>query len=895
MSWEQLAPQTVQRLSNDLSISPQVAAGIVGQLGYESAGLQSINEMQPTVPGSRGGYGWAQWTGPRRKQFESWAQQNKMDIADPEANYQFLVHELTQTPEKGVLNKLQGVQDPVQAGKIFTDSYLRPGVPAYDKRASWVEKAVNLMVPTAQAQTQQGGNVAQQASPYSLEQLQTGLQRAQAAGNQEAVQELQQLISAQQPQAPQQQQGATFSMEQLQTGLQRAQAAGNQEAIQEIQGLMSKVAPTPETQPITASTPTAEQPRTMTDKGFNTDPTWINNAKTLFQEVEGSAFKGNDADAADWLKNYVAQTNWNLVGAGTTISDTINKLSPQGKQALLQSLDEYEKAPTSMESVGRAAKGIFTDPTTFAGLGVGSAITKTVGRKAAMEGIKQALKQGIAKGAGQKTANVLTGQGAKVAAGGAGYAGLEEGLRQGVQVGAGGQEEVDVGGVATSAGLGAAAGLGASKLINRLTGRTDVSKLGAKAGSERQAKVDAEIAQDFQDIARNPNALIAEGADEASIATAIRNEVNKKYFSSVKRALEVVDPAELKKIDVTIALDSPKVVSAEELAKIRKTPNGTVLADALEKYQRAIALTSPEAASGSKKAILGRAAIQYAPKIAAGAIAASTLGPLGVFVAPFAQGISAGTAQRITGKKTVPEVIERLSSGRGLKAAQRVSGILGQSDAAKGSEQLIERARRLQQSQAAKAAAQQQAQGQSTLPSVLKNTADVRQQAGLIGRPSGGGYTEVLERTGLTNEQAIPLLREFSKDFKGQPIGTAAKSLLKSQPIEDENAFYAIQDLVKDVAKKRGILTPEQGALSPITNPISYASAVKNAELARDIAIKAAPNDQLAQFATAITAIKTPKAKKEALDLAISQATDPAERDFLVKYIEPLTKFGKDK
>ena len=40
MGWEQLAPQTITRLSTDLSISPQVAAGIVGQLGYESAGLQ---------------------------------------------------------------------------------------------------------------------------------------------------------------------------------------------------------------------------------------------------------------------------------------------------------------------------------------------------------------------------------------------------------------------------------------------------------------------------------------------------------------------------------------------------------------------------------------------------------------------------------------------------------------------------------------------------------------------------------------------------------------------------------------------------------------------------------------------------------------------------------------
>ena len=851
MACEQLAPQAITRLSQDLSISPKVAAGIVGQLGYESSGLQSINEMKPTVPGSRGGYGWAQWTGPRRRQFESWAQQNNMDVADPEANYQYLVHELTQTPEKNVLSKLQGIEDPVQAGKVFTDTFLRPGVPAYDKRASWVERAVNLMVPTAQAQ-----GVPMEGQSSSWDEIST-VQGAAPSSNWDEV---------------------SVAQDRQQPDTSTTQASG-------FDALSAPQAP-----------PT--QPRTMTDEGFNTDPTWINNAKTLFKEVEGSAFKGNDADAADWLKNYAAQTIWSLTGAGTTFYDVANKLSPQGKQALLQSLNEYEKAPTSMESVGRAAKGLILDPANVVGLGAGTLITKTLGKKALSKGLQEALKQGIAKGAGTKAGSVLTSQGAKVATGGAGYAGIDEALRQGIQVGAGGQKEMDVGGLATSAGLGAVSGLGANKLINRLTGRTDVSKLGAKAGSEKQARIDAEIAQDFQDIARNPNALIAEGADEASIATAVRNEVNKKYFGDVKRALEVVDPAELKKIDVQIALDSPKVVKAKELAKIRKTPNGTVLANALEKYQRAIALTSPEAASGTKKAILGRASLQYTPKIAAGAIGASTLGPMGVLLGPLAQGVSAGTAQRITGKKTVPEVIERLSSGRGLKAAQRVSEILGQSEAAKGSEQLIEKARRLQQSQAAKATAQQQAQGQSNLPSVLKSVAEIRQGAGLVGRPVSGAYTEVLDRTGLTNEQAIPILREFSKDFKGKPIGKAAKSVLQSRNVKDEDAFYALQDLVKDVAKQRGILSPQAGALSPV-NEIqklaSYAATVKNAELARDIAIKAAPNDQLAQFATTITSIKTPKAKKEALDLAISQATDPAERDFLVKYIEPLTKFGKDK
>ncbi len=153
MAWEQLAPQVITRLSRDLQLTPQQAAGIVGQLGHESDGLQAINEYQPAVPGSRGGFGWAQWTGPRRKQFEAFAADRQMDVTDPEANYQYLVHELTNTPESRVVDRLRASPDAQAAGRVFTDQFLRPGVPAYDSRASWTERALNAIIPSAQAGT----------------------------------------------------------------------------------------------------------------------------------------------------------------------------------------------------------------------------------------------------------------------------------------------------------------------------------------------------------------------------------------------------------------------------------------------------------------------------------------------------------------------------------------------------------------------------------------------------------------------------------------------------------------------------------------------------------------------------------------------------------------------
>lgn len=152
-TWDTLAPTYIRRLSEDVGITPEQSAGIFGQLGYESEGLQAINERHPVVPGSRGGFGWAQWTGPRRRAFESWAAENNASITDPETNYQFLLHELRDTPEGRVLDTVRQAPDAVTAGRAFTDGFLRPGVPAYEGRDSWARRAMNFVVPTAQAGT----------------------------------------------------------------------------------------------------------------------------------------------------------------------------------------------------------------------------------------------------------------------------------------------------------------------------------------------------------------------------------------------------------------------------------------------------------------------------------------------------------------------------------------------------------------------------------------------------------------------------------------------------------------------------------------------------------------------------------------------------------------------
>jgi hypothetical protein len=137
------APTLIGLLAQDFNLQPWQAAGIVGQLGHESDGLQAINERNPLVPGSRGGFGWAQWTGPRRRQFEQYAAQSGLDPTSPEANYGFLKKEL-QGPEGRVLDRIRESPDPFTAGRTFTDKFLRPGVPGYASRDKWTERALAL-------------------------------------------------------------------------------------------------------------------------------------------------------------------------------------------------------------------------------------------------------------------------------------------------------------------------------------------------------------------------------------------------------------------------------------------------------------------------------------------------------------------------------------------------------------------------------------------------------------------------------------------------------------------------------------------------------------------------------------------------------------------------------
>lgn len=149
-----VATRLMTGLMADYGLTREQAAGFVGNLAHESGGFRSLQEIAPVVKGSRGGYGYAQWTGPRRRQFEAWSAQNGLDPASYDANYGFLRHELS-GPEGAVLGKLKGAQSVEDATRVVSDTFLRPGIPHMGSRVQWANRVLGGGVapvePTAYA------------------------------------------------------------------------------------------------------------------------------------------------------------------------------------------------------------------------------------------------------------------------------------------------------------------------------------------------------------------------------------------------------------------------------------------------------------------------------------------------------------------------------------------------------------------------------------------------------------------------------------------------------------------------------------------------------------------------------------------------------------------------
>lgn len=241
--------------------------------------------------------------------------------------------------------------------------------------------------------------------------------------------------------------------EQLLSALQKAHAAGDTAGAQRLAAMLSALpAGAPEAAPSVAvgatSTPAApaipQEPRT--EDFLRADPDWQAASAIVFEMAKGYAPEGTPEEIAEFGLDEIGWFNTNLASMGMQ-SATILQATDEQKKAFLYLMDNSEGLAWSLEGVGRLARGIATDPSTYVGIssfGVGSVAAQS-GKAMSREGLKLALKTAI-------------NMGTRAAIDGAVYGATAEIGRENIRVQGGAQESIDVGKVAQSAGIGAAAG-----------------------------------------------------------------------------------------------------------------------------------------------------------------------------------------------------------------------------------------------------------------------------------------------------------------------------------------------------------------------------------------------------------------------------------------------------
>ncbi len=118
-----------ERLFNEYverGFTPEQAWGIVANNQAESGLNPGINEIAPVVPGSRGGFGLNQWTGPRRRAFEAYASERGLPLDDVDLQADFMMHEFN-TTEKAAYEAIKAAKTEEEAAYAYSKKFLRPG------------------------------------------------------------------------------------------------------------------------------------------------------------------------------------------------------------------------------------------------------------------------------------------------------------------------------------------------------------------------------------------------------------------------------------------------------------------------------------------------------------------------------------------------------------------------------------------------------------------------------------------------------------------------------------------------------------------------------------------------------------------------------------------------
>jgi hypothetical protein len=148
-TWRIMGPRLMRDLMRDYSpLADFQAAGVAANFGGESRGWTLAQEIGQTPP--RGGWGPAQWTGPRRRDYEKWLSDHgknphsPTDALDYDMAYSFFRYELehSQKPFK-VMDHVRAAKNLAGATAAFMMAFERPKVANTSGRTPWGQSALD--------------------------------------------------------------------------------------------------------------------------------------------------------------------------------------------------------------------------------------------------------------------------------------------------------------------------------------------------------------------------------------------------------------------------------------------------------------------------------------------------------------------------------------------------------------------------------------------------------------------------------------------------------------------------------------------------------------------------------------------------------------------------------
>lgn len=120
-----LTPEQVMDGLVKRGVPAHVAQGVVLNFQDESGLNTDVNEKAPIVKGSRGGYGLAQWTGPRRLALEEFADNRGVPVSDPDLQLDFFMQENAGS-ERAAWARVMASRTPQEAAANFVTHWERP-------------------------------------------------------------------------------------------------------------------------------------------------------------------------------------------------------------------------------------------------------------------------------------------------------------------------------------------------------------------------------------------------------------------------------------------------------------------------------------------------------------------------------------------------------------------------------------------------------------------------------------------------------------------------------------------------------------------------------------------------------------------------------------------------